>query len=554
MKYLFTIACLFTKLLFVSSEIYSSMAHIEDRLNYVKKINISGWIMKHFVEPEELRLATLKEVVKHAVDVDKLAKDTNELENPLNVYRFMKKLAYFKEQVQKANDTKRQNSFKEASFIKFLNVLPTKEDLNGSITGNIFFSCFYFLYFTKQLKYYCSGLARLQVVYNLSTEDVLAGILNGRPSRPLTAEEAMDIVTYTINLSIPGIQINNYTLSWLIHINNTKISLYKDRPYIKILRLMAGIYLQSRCYCSREFQHVYNMLRKVDPSYSAHIERFVKSCKKWYSRSDCELLTEKPTLYSRGERFFALCRGEPIKIPDESIGYKTQAREFSCMLQSNNDPKLLLNPVRVEILNKKSPYIAILHDIVTDREINFIKRVGKPNLKRGTVKVRDGQAKSDVKISKTMLMPNSHIALYGKLNTFRNRLVALTKLNKKSFKKVQVANYGVGGVYDVHVDFVFPGVEKNFTDATDIHLLTVVNYLTDVENGGMTVFPDLGIKVEAKKGNALIFYNLFRNGTGNWLTRHASCPVLYGNKWIANQWVLKNDQAFAYPCSLNKFE
>ena len=33
------------------------------------------------------------------------------------------------------------------------------------------------------------------------------------------------------------------------------------------------------------------------------------------------------------------------------------------------------------------------------------------------------------------------------------------------------------------------------------------------------------------KGDALFWYNLFRNGTGDIRTQHASCPVIAGSKW-----------------------
>ncbi|QQP34867.1 Uncharacterized protein FKW44_022907, partial [Caligus rogercresseyi] len=46
-----------------------------------------------------------------------------------------------------------------------------------------------------------------------------------------------------------------------------------------------------------------------------------------------------------------------------------------------------------------------------------------------------------------------------------------------------------------------------------------------------TVFPVLDLTLWPKKGSAVFWYNLYRNGEGNEDTRHAACPVLKGTKW-----------------------
>lgn len=49
--------------------------------------------------------------------------------------------------------------------------------------------------------------------------------------------------------------------------------------------------------------------------------------------------------------------------------------------------------------------------------------------------------------------------------------------------------------------------------------------------GGATAFPYLNTRAQARKGTALFWHNLYKDGEGNYLTRHAACPVLLGNKW-----------------------
>ena len=55
--------------------------------------------------------------------------------------------------------------------------------------------------------------------------------------------------------------------------------------------------------------------------------------------------------------------------------------------------------------------------------------------------------------------------------------------------------------------------------------------MSDVEQGGATAFPYLHFAVKPLKGSAVFWYNLNDSGEGEYLTRHAGCPVIVGNKW-----------------------
>ena len=55
--------------------------------------------------------------------------------------------------------------------------------------------------------------------------------------------------------------------------------------------------------------------------------------------------------------------------------------------------------------------------------------------------------------------------------------------------------------------------------------------LTDVEEGGATVFPNQGITAFPTKGSLLLWYNLKQSGRPANESMHGGCPILYGIKW-----------------------
>ncbi|MEY4503814.1 MAG: hypothetical protein RL154_106 [Pseudomonadota bacterium] len=104
---------------------------------------------------------------------------------------------------------------------------------------------------------------------------------------------------------------------------------------------------------------------------------------------------------------------------------------------------------------------------------------------------------------------------------------------------VQVLNYEVGKEYKAHFDYFAPQESGSIVHLANggQRVATLVMYLNDVECGGETFFPDIGLSVVPKKGYAAYFAYGNSLGQVDPLSLHAGAPVARGEKWIATKWV-----------------
>jgi len=235
-----------------------------------------------------------------------------------------------------------------------------------------------------------------------------------------------------------------------------------------------------------------------------------------------------------------LCRGETRKNRKEN--------KLTCHLNSNL-PTLLLKPVKVEMLNL-DPDLYLLRDVITDKEIEHVKKLAKPRLKRAVVTNTSSgnQLAAEYRISQSAWLEDSASPI---INRISQRIQTITGLSLDSAhaEPLQVANYGIGGHYEPHHDYVQNSDGSLPEGETGDRIATVLFYLSDVDSGGATVFLDIEEVVYPQKGDAVFWYNLDKYGRPDIRTRHAACPVIVGSKWVANKWINERGQEFRRPCS-----
>ncbi len=106
---------------------------------------------------------------------------------------------------------------------------------------------------------------------------------------------------------------------------------------------------------------------------------------------------------------------------------------------------------------------------------------------------------------------------------------------KIHFEPIQLLKYAVGESFVPHHDYSY----KELSLACGPRILTFFLYLSDVEEGGQTHFPDLNITITPKKGRAVLWPNTLSRDPSMKDTRmtHEAKAVTKGVKYAANVWV-----------------
>ncbi|XP_026992352.2 prolyl 4-hydroxylase subunit alpha-3 isoform X2 [Tachysurus fulvidraco] len=174
-------------------------------------------------------------------------------------------------------------------------------------------------------------------------------------------------------------------------------------------------------------------------------------------------------------------------------------------------------------------------------------------LRRSVVASAMNQSTADYRISKSAWLKGSEHPTVSKVD---RRISLLTGLNVQYpyAEHLQVVNYGIGGHYEPHFDHATLKSSSLYRLNSGNRMATFMIYLSSVEAGGYTAFIYANFSIPVIKNSAVFWWNLHRNGQGNGDTLHAGCPVLAGDKWVANKWVHEYGQEFRRPCSPNPHE
>ena len=120
----------------------------------------------------------------------------------------------------------------------------------------------------------------------------------------------------------------------------------------------------------------------------------------------------------------------------------------------------------------------------------------------------------------------------------QRRIDDLLGLPTEFGETIQGQRYLPGQEFKSHFDWFFEdmGYWPNEKRRGGQRSYTAMVFLNDVEAGGTTDFPSLGMSITPKAGVLLAWNNAAADGTLNEWTLHAGMPVIAGHKYIITKW------------------
>ncbi|KAI3519139.1 hypothetical protein L1887_08166 [Cichorium endivia] len=201
------------------------------------------------------------------------------------------------------------------------------------------------------------------------------------------------------------------------------------------------------------------------------------------------------------------------------------------------------------------PRAAIYHNFLSQEECEHLINLARPHMEKSTVvDTLTGKSKdSRIRTSSGTFLKRGQDEI---VQAIEQRIATFTFLPVEHGEGLQVLHYEVGQKYEPHRDY--------FADEFNIknggqRMATVLMYLSDVEEGGETVFPQAkgnisavpwwnelsecgkeGLSVKPKMGDALLFWSMTPAAIIDPFSLHGGCPVIKGDKWSSTKWIRVN--------------
>ncbi|KAF2298137.1 hypothetical protein GH714_015440 [Hevea brasiliensis] len=220
-------------------------------------------------------------------------------------------------------------------------------------------------------------------------------------------------------------------------------------------------------------------------------------------------------------------------ISQDFSGVRQRARQLQSLKEEIIDYDLLtpgmtgddsITLIPFQVLSWK-PRALYFPNFATAEQCERIINMAKPSLKPSTLALRKGETEDNTKGIRTSsgMFISASEDNTGVLDAIEEKIARATMLPRVHGEAFNVLRYEIGQKYNSHYDAFNPA---EYGPQKSQRVASFLLYLSDVEEGGETVFPFengleidenydfqkcIGLQVKPRQGDGLLFYSLFPN-------------------------------------------
>ncbi|MEE3952456.1 2OG-Fe(II) oxygenase [Peribacillus frigoritolerans] len=180
----------------------------------------------------------------------------------------------------------------------------------------------------------------------------------------------------------------------------------------------------------------------------------------------------------------------------------------------------------------EEPLIVVLENVLSDEECDGLIELSKNKMNRSKIGITHEE--NEIRTSSSMFFQENE---YDIITIIEKRISTIMNIPVEHGEGIQILKYTPGQEYKAHFDFF----TSSSIAAKNNRISTIILYLNDVEHGGETFFPKLNFSVFPRKGMAVYFEYFYNDKNLNELTLHGGAPVITGEKWVATQWMRRQN-------------
>ncbi|XP_050363905.1 probable prolyl 4-hydroxylase 9 isoform X2 [Argentina anserina] len=234
---------------------------------------------------------------------------------------------------------------------------------------------------------------------------------------------------------------------------------------------------------------------------------------------------------------------------------KSDDEDSGAMLPSKTGVSFIASIPPLHVLSWKPRALYFL-GFAKAEQCESVIRAAKAKLRPSTLALRKGETVESTKGTRTSsgTFISASEDETGILDIIEQKIARATMLPRDHGEAFNVLRYEIGQKYDSHYDAFNP---DEYGKQQSQRFASFLLYLSDVEEGGETMFPFengsnmdigydykkcIGLKVKPRQGDGLLFYSVLPNGTIDQTSLHGSCPVIRGEKWVATKWIRNQEE------------